>query len=529
MRERARRTPEGVKRGRGRAVALFVLTLLAATTFVSSPAAATYQFARWGGASRWTTSAVVSTNAFPNGADTVIVASGSTFPDALAAGPVAAALGGPVLLTPPTALPAAVDAELARLGPTQVLIAGGESAVSAAVAEEIELITGVTPNRLAGDNRYETAAALAAFAFPIATTVYVASGTSFPDALAGAPAGGFRDRPVLLTDRATLPAATAAMITALLHPSVVVLGGPAAVSDAVVAELDELTSGIVRRVAGSTRYATGIAVSVDTFPSASTVFLASGANFPDALSAAAAAGATSAPILLTHAPCVPAAVLTEIYRLGATSVITVGGPGVVSTTAAGLVPCSPPVTPRYSFLATAGNEWVRWSSCVREIHYHVYRPGASAAELAAIPAAVAAVEAASGFDLVFVGYIDDGSWPANSDASIEFIPAEPGGAIGQGGFWTIGNEAVEGFVEVEQGLPAAVLHHTLIHELAHMLGLDHADDLDQVMYWQVRTPRSQYESGDLEGLRLVGTTMPCLTTAALTREEPRLVTWVDDR
>ncbi len=509
------------------ALATFLTTVLP----VASNAEAAFSFVRWAGSSRWTTSVAVSQNGFPGGASTAIIANGANFPDALAAGPLAGRLGAPVLLTQPTALPPAIEQELQRLAPTQVLIVGGMGAVSADIEQRIFELLDVHPVRLAGANRFETAAAIAAHGFATATTVYVASGTSFPDALSGGPAGAHLDRPVFLTNPNALPQATADAIAALGDPEIVVLGGSGAVSDLVVQQLDDLGLGTVRRVSGANRFATSVALSTDTFAAGtvSTVYLASGLNFPDALSAAAAAGAAHAPILLTQPQCVPAQVLTEIYRLGAANVITIGGAGAVSQNAAGLVPCTPPVTPLYSFLETAANTWTRWDPCVKEIPYHVYTQGATSADLASIPAAVAAIEAASGFDFVFVGPVDDDTvWPPNSEAYISFEPTfgDPN-VIGQGGFWSLGNEAYAGFVEVLTGLPPEVRHHTLIHELAHMLGLDHAADSAQVMFDELVLPLAEYADGDLEGLRLVGTTMPCLP-ANLTRGEPHLVTWTDE-
>lgn len=530
MRERGRSTGDrrsGLRRAwmALAALATFLATVLPAAT----NAEAAFTFVRWSGSTRWTTNVAVSQSTFPNGSSMVVIASGVDFPDALAAAPLAGVAGAPVLLTLRDGLPTAVATELARLGPSEVVIVGGTAAVSDAVATQIEQITDVTPTRIAGGNRYETAAAMATTAFSGASTVYVASGVTFADALAGAAAGGYHRFPVLLTAPGALPAATRDAIAALGQPDVLILGGPNAVSETVELELAAATDGTVRRISGANRYETSVAVSTDAFSPRGAVFLASAHDFPDALSAAAAAATKGVPVLLTQRTCVPAKVLTEIYRHGAGTVVTVGGTDVVGPGAAGLVPCSPPVTPLYSFLATAGNAWVRWNPCRERIYYHVYRSGATTADLAAVPAAVAAIEAASGFDFVFVGYVDDNSWPGNSDAYIGFAPTMEGNVIGEGGFWSIGNEAVNGFVEVLSGLPATERHHALLHELAHMLGLDHVDDPEQVMYPRLTgSPRLEYAHGDREGLRLVGTTMPCLP-ANLTRGDRQLVTWTDER
>ncbi|MEA3502857.1 MAG: cell wall-binding repeat-containing protein, partial [Actinomycetota bacterium] len=96
---------------------------------------------------------------------------------------------------------------------------------------------------------------------------------------------------------------------------IVVIGGPSVVSDAVLEHLETCTTGTVSRIAGSNRYATAAAVSTQTFPTADTVYLATGLNFPDALAAGPVAAANGAPILLVRTDSVPSETLDEIDRL----------------------------------------------------------------------------------------------------------------------------------------------------------------------------------------------------------------------
>ncbi|MFI5262464.1 MAG: SGNH hydrolase domain-containing protein, partial [Candidatus Limnocylindrales bacterium] len=104
------------------------------------------------------------------------------------------------------------------------------------------------------------------------------------------------------------------------------LGSEASVGDAVLGALAAFTTGSVTRLAGADRYATAVALSTATYPSATTVYLADGLAFPDALAAAAAGG----PLLLTPPGFLPAEVAAEIGRLGANHVIVLGGPTSVS-------------------------------------------------------------------------------------------------------------------------------------------------------------------------------------------------------
>jgi putative cell wall-binding protein len=85
--------------------------------------------ARIAGSDRWSTAAALSADVFPTGAPAAFTASGTTFADALSAGPAAAAAGAPVLLTRPTSAPEATLTELGRLRPSSVVVLGGPAAV----------------------------------------------------------------------------------------------------------------------------------------------------------------------------------------------------------------------------------------------------------------------------------------------------------------------------------------------------------------------------------------------------------------
>jgi subtilisin family serine protease len=212
----------------------------------------------------------------------------------------------------------------------------GEGRVDAAGA--LGLTMALRPSaRLAGVDRYATAAALSADAHPDgATTVYLARGDVFsPDALAAGPAASRADGPVLLTRACELPPATAAEIDRLQPATVVVLGGPEAVCDEVVAAVTARpTQPTVRRVQGVDRYATAAAIATDTFTTGTvTAYLARADQFsPDALVGGTAAGLAGAPILLTTQCALPAPSIAALDALGATSVVILGGAAAVCDT-----------------------------------------------------------------------------------------------------------------------------------------------------------------------------------------------------
>jgi putative cell wall-binding protein len=296
---------------------------------------------RQAGADRYETAAAVSDAAFHAPVPIAFVATGVDFPDALAGGPAAATLGGPVLLTEPDALDPATKAELQRLRPAEIAVLGGTRAVSDAVLDALKPLARTSVMRLAGPDRFSTAAAISQLAFqPGVDTVFIATGTTFPDALAGSAAAATAHLPVELVLPNLIPDVTANELKRLQPRHVIVLGGQAAVSDAVMTELGQLTAAPVTRVAGADRYETAAALSASRFGGhGGTAFVATGLNFPDALAAGPAAGVDHAPLLLVPGTCVPAAVGTEVDRLAPSSVVLVGGTGVVSDTVTHAQPC----------------------------------------------------------------------------------------------------------------------------------------------------------------------------------------------
>jgi putative cell wall-binding protein len=285
---------------------------------------------RLAGVDRYATAAAISARAFPDGAPVAVLASGLSPADALVAGPVAARLGGPVLLTAPDGLPAATLAELERLDPTRVVVAGGSSAVDDAVLDRVREATGLEVARVAGADRYATAGALAGLVGSAADdVVYLASGASSADALSGGALAGSRGSAVLLTDPQRLSSSTADALRGLRPSRVVVLGGTAAVSDAVLAAAGRAAGGVATsRLAGADRYGTAAAVAVEL--GSRSVFVATGASSADALAAVAAAVRTGSALVLVRRDAVPAATRSALQAMRPSSVTVVGGTAAVA-------------------------------------------------------------------------------------------------------------------------------------------------------------------------------------------------------
>jgi putative cell wall-binding protein len=308
----------------------------AATGAVTTP----FTTDRISGADRYAVGIAVAERGYPGGAPVVYVATGANYPDALSAGPAAATQGGPLLLTPPESLPAAVASEIADLAPATIVIVGGTASVSTAVENQLRGLA-PTVTRLAGADRFEASRAIAEYAFgPTgATTAYVATGLNFPDALAAGGAGGHSESPVVLVNGGANAAdpATVATLRDLSVQRVKIAGGPNSVTPGIEGSLSVV--GTVTRLSGADRFSAAAAINLDAYDHASTAYLATGLNFPDALSGSALAGAGDAPLFVVPTDCVPRQVLGAMNELGVTKVTLLGGPVSLTPAVQNLAAC----------------------------------------------------------------------------------------------------------------------------------------------------------------------------------------------
>jgi putative cell wall-binding protein/GH25 family lysozyme M1 (1,4-beta-N-acetylmuramidase) len=297
-------------------------------------------------ASAYTPSVTLDSNAearTPGSIDTAYVATRLSYPDALSAAAAAGHQGAPVLLTDPNALSAATKAELAQLQPSHIVLVGGPTAITDTVLTQLQQsVPGRSTDvqRVYGASRYETSAAVAsAFApstsgdYPNGLTAYVATGTDFPDALAGAAvaASSSAPGPMLLVQPNAVPTAIVDAITRLKPTRIIVLGGEKAVQPAVYQQLATYVGGQIDRWSGADRFDTSVVIAQHAFGAgAKTAFVATGTNFPDALAGGPAAGYFDAPVLLTRPDAVPDDVRTELSALGAKGVVVLGGPSAVN-------------------------------------------------------------------------------------------------------------------------------------------------------------------------------------------------------
>jgi putative cell wall-binding protein len=291
---------------------------------------------RVAGDSRIATAVEVSKAGFAT-AGTALLARADEFADALVAAPLAAQVGGPILLTASDHLPDEVAGELDRLRVDEVLVLGGEDAIAPAVVRQLEE-GGREVRRLAGESRYHTAEAVAAELGAEGGTVLVATGEAFPDALAAGPVSAAQGWPIVLVTREGIPAPAERTLRATGPDRVLILGGEGAVGEPVAAALAERAP--TSRIAGATRHETAAAAfdaAVAEGLDPDDLWLADALDFPDALVAGPVIGAQGGTLLLVEGRhlAAQAAPYERIRARGTTleRVTLLGGPAVVSADA----------------------------------------------------------------------------------------------------------------------------------------------------------------------------------------------------
>lgn len=221
--------------------------------------------------------------------DTIVVATGRDFADALAGSYLAAVKDAPILLVKDSKadmVGAYIAENLAENGTVYVL--GGENAVSAATAAKLGNVV-----RLSGADRYATNLAILAEAGVNGGEILVATGKNYADALSASSTG----KPVLLVS-SSLKEEQKAFLAASGVEKLTILGGEAAVSATVAAELEAYAP--VARIGGADRYETSALIADYFFGGRNgSVVVASGRDYPDALCGGALAAAAGVPVVLT--------------------------------------------------------------------------------------------------------------------------------------------------------------------------------------------------------------------------------------
>lgn len=286
-----------------KSVAAVTLSISMLCALPAHATASTAQVSRLCGETRYET-AYEASKTIANKSNTIIVASGENFPDALAASALAGTENAPILLTSKSALSDDVSRWIERNQTTKAYIVGGQAAISANVESALKS-KGVVTERIAGETRQDTADSIASRVSNGANTqtVIIASSSAPWDSLSVSPYSNITHSPVFLAEQdGTLSAKTVNSIKASGATKAIIVGGPNAVSQN--AEQTLKRSMNVERWAGQTRYDTSQLIAQNAIAngvgSLNYVAFASGENFPDALAGGPVVGSNVGIMILTQ-------------------------------------------------------------------------------------------------------------------------------------------------------------------------------------------------------------------------------------
>ena len=289
---------------------------------------------RLSGSNRYATAADISKNTFES-ANTVVIASGEDYADALAGVPYAKSIGAPILLTTKDKLPAETLAEIKGIGAKKAVILGGTGAVSDNVKIELES-NGLKTGRISGSSRYATAANIAEKTNSAPDEVFFVVGTSYADALSISSVAAIKNAPVIYINKdGDINADTAKYLSKLKAKNCVYntyfIGGEGAISKEIMTKVSSMLGASKVRISGKNRYETCVEINhwFRNLFAKGTACLATGANFPDALAGGVFAANKYAPLILTS-PTVTEPQHKYFTTYQAKSVYVFGGAGAVS-------------------------------------------------------------------------------------------------------------------------------------------------------------------------------------------------------
>ena len=165
------------------------------------------------------------------------MATGETFADALSISSVADIKGYPILLNNKENLSASVSNDITDIKPTTIYIIGGTGVLSTNIETQIKKLNSkITIVRLGGSNRYETSMKIMEYFNLTTTTVTVATGLDFPDALSGSVLAARKNCSVLLVDNKDITKQSE-FLNKQKITNVIVFGGEGVISNNIAGSL----------------------------------------------------------------------------------------------------------------------------------------------------------------------------------------------------------------------------------------------------------------------------------------------------
>ncbi|MBU5228059.1 cell wall-binding repeat-containing protein [Clostridium senegalense] len=248
---------------------------------------------RISGMSRYETSIKVSQKGWSE-SDVAVLVTGENYPDAISSAPLAKKYNAPILLTSKNKISSELENEIKRLGVKTVYIIGGTGVISNSVETSLNSM-GILTNRINGNDRYETSVKVAE-TIGQAEEVFVATGDSFADALSVSTVAASKNSPIILSQESNLNADAKQYIKNNGISKSYVIGGEKLINNKILKSLPSS-----ERIAGNNRYETNYKI-LNKFKNDldfNNIYVATGSNFPDALSGAGIASKTNSPIVLT--------------------------------------------------------------------------------------------------------------------------------------------------------------------------------------------------------------------------------------
>ena len=290
------------------------------------------------GADPYTASVRASTALFPSGTDTVVLAPAAFQVYASAAASFAASHGAAVLYVSATSIPAVVLAELRRLAPTSIFVAGGTAFVSDAVITAARTVT-ADVRRFGGVNIYETARQLFAADTAAAGTVYISDAKTMDDITQASVLAASRgSRALLVNGRGTLDAATIASLRAAHTTAIVIVESSAPIPAAYATALTA-AGFTVTRMTRTDPYSLSATVSAAGNPARSVSMFVNRGHRIDIGLAGYIAGVTGQPLYYSLQECMSDGIV-PLVNAAAKPVFVIGDTAALSAAVASKTKCS---------------------------------------------------------------------------------------------------------------------------------------------------------------------------------------------
>ena len=256
---------------------------------------------RLGGSDRYNT-AIEIAKKFQNGKmlDNVVIANGSNFPDALTGSALATSLNAPILLTytnyaPKTRTIEYIKSNLKKEGTVYLL--GSAGVVPDGYINELKAAGFSKFVRLGGSDRYATNLEIVnRMNVKEGTPIFVANSTAFADSLSASPISAAKGMPIFLSFKDYMPEKTMNAIKKIKPSKIYVVGSNGVITDGLANQLSKIAT--VTRLGGPDRYDTCLAINKHFNLDTDNAIIASGLDFPDALTGSVLATKLNAPIIL---------------------------------------------------------------------------------------------------------------------------------------------------------------------------------------------------------------------------------------